>query len=126
MAIWTAMQEAETWVGFGLMDAITDPVVRDGRLASFHWTATAAGSHHRGTATVGESIPGERMMLALDSSEIAGTITVTLVPEGEGTAMTVTLTARSRSLLAGMFWGVVSDALERGLPRQVDRFAAGF
>ena len=39
--------------------------------------------------------------------------------------MTVTLTARSRSLLAGMFWGVVSDALERGLPRQVDRFAAG-
>ena len=57
---------------------------------------------------------------------LAGTITVTLVPDGDTTVMTVTLTARSRGLLAGMFWGVVSDALERGLPRQVDQFAARF
>ena len=126
MAIWTALQAAETWVGFGLMDAVTGAVVHEGRLVSFDWTATAGGSRHRGTATVGESIPGEHMVLELDSSEIAGTITVTLVPDGDTTAMTVTLTARSRGLLAGMFWGVVSDALERGLPRQVDQFAARF
>jgi hypothetical protein len=126
MTIWTALQAAETWVGFGLMDAVTVPVVHEGRLVSFDWTATAAGSRHRGTATVGESIPGEHMVLELDSSEIAGTITVTLVPDGNATVMTVTLAARSRGLLAGMFWGVVSDALERGLPRQVDQFAARF
>lgn len=126
LTIWRALQDAETWVGFGLMDTITGSVVDAERLVSFEWTATAAGSRHRGTATVGESIPGEHMVLQLASSEIAGTITVTLVPDGDTTAMTVTLAARSRGLLAGMFWGVVSDALERGLPRQVDQFAATF
>ncbi|MBI5158266.1 MAG: hypothetical protein HZA58_09715 [Acidimicrobiia bacterium] len=124
--IWDSLQDAETWVGFGLMDAVTNPVVHDGRLVSFDWTATAAGSRHRGTATVGASVPGEHMVLELDSSEIAATSTVTLLSEADTSAITVTLAARSRGLLAGMFWGVVSDALERGLPRQVDQFAARF
>lgn len=124
--IWTSLQDAETWVGFGLMDAVTSPVVHEGRLVSFDWIATAAGSRHRGTATVGESVPGTHMVLELDSSEIAATIAVTLLSEAGSTAITVTLAARSRGLLAGMFWGVVSDALERGLPRQVDQFAARF
>ncbi len=40
--------------------------------------------------------------------------------------MTVTLAAQSKGMLAGMFWGVVADALRRGLERQVEAFAARF
>ncbi|MEK7252866.1 MAG: hypothetical protein AAB198_06445 [Actinomycetota bacterium] len=104
------------------MDTVTDPVIKDGRMVSFDWTAVAAGTRHKGTAVATESEEGVRMVLALDSSEITAEITVTLTPADAGTAMTVTLTARSRGMLAGMFWGPVSDALHRGLVTQVDRF----
>jgi hypothetical protein len=66
------------------------------------------------------------MVLALDSAEVAGEIAVALDAEAAGAAVTVTLTARSRGLIAGMFWGKVSAALGKGLVEQVDRFAAGF
>lgn len=120
--LWAALQNAETWLDLGLMDTVTDPVVEDGRLVSFDWSAAAAGTHHKGTATATESVEGESMVLALDSSEITAEIAVALTPADAGTAMSVTLTARSRGMLAGMFWGPVSDALRRGLVAQVDRF----
>jgi len=126
VAIWSALQDAETWLSLGMMDSVTDSVVRDGRLASFAWTALAAGTRHKGSALTTGCVEGERMVLALDSSELAGELGVTLVPAEGGTAMTVSLTARSRGILAGMFWGVVSDALQQGLVTQVDGFAARF
>ena len=126
LAVWTALQSADTWVSLGLMDSVSRAVVTDGRLVSFDWTAVAAGTRHQGTAVTAESAAGERMVLALDSSEIAGEIAVTLSPDGAGAVMTVVLTARSRGILAGMFWGVVSDALGRGLVAQVEEFAKQF
>lgn len=124
--VWDALQNADTWVGLALMDTVTRPVMVEGRLVSFDWSAVAAGTRHTGTAVTGDSLPGERMVLALESAEIAGTLAVDLSPASGGADMTVTLTARSRGFLAGMFWSVVSDALERGLSRQVEAFALTF
>ena len=124
--IWIALQDAETWLGLGVMDSVFNAVVEDGRLTSFDWTAAAAGTRHRGRSRTIDAVPGQLMVLALDSAEVAGEIAVALAAEAEGTALTVTLTARSRGLIAGMFWGKISEALGDGLVEQVDGFAARF
>ena len=49
-AIWSALQNAETSLDLGLMDTVTDPVIKDGRMVSFDWTEVAAGTRHKGTA----------------------------------------------------------------------------
>lgn len=124
--VWAALQRASTWQGFGLMEETTDEVVEDGHLRSFSWTAVAGGRRHQGRARVTAAEPGRSITLALDATEIAGEIVITLTPSGAGTGVTVHLTARSRGLLASMFWGIVAEALRRGLPEQVERFAATF
>jgi carbon monoxide dehydrogenase subunit G len=124
--VWNALQHAATWQGFGLMEEVAAEVVEAGRLHSFDWTANAGGRRHPGKARVTAAEPGRSITLALDASEIAGEIVVALMPAADGTEVAVSLTARSRGLLAGMFWGIVADALRRGLPEQVERFAATF
>jgi hypothetical protein len=57
---------------------------------------------------------------------VAGEIAVALAAEAAGTALRVTLTARSRGFIAGMFWGRIAETLGKGLVTQVDRFAASF
>jgi hypothetical protein len=108
------------------MDSVFNAVVEDGRLTSFDWTAAAAGTRHRGRSRTIDAVPGRLMVLALDSTEVSGEIAVALAAEAAGTALTVTLTARPRGFIAGMFWGRVSEALGKGLVAQVDRFAARF
>lgn len=125
-AIWEALQAAETWLGLGVMDAVSNPVVEHGRLRAFDWTAVAAGTRHRGRSRTIEAVPGALMVLALESAEVAGEIAVALAAEPGGTSLTVTLTARPRGFIAGMFWGKIAEALGKGLVTQVDRFAAGF
>jgi len=125
-AIWEALQSAETWRGLGVMDSVSNPVVERGRLTAFDWTAVAAGTRHRGRSRTIAATPGRLMTLALDSAEVAGEITVALTAEAGGSALTVTLVARPRGFIAGMFWGKIAAALGKGLATQVDRFAAGF
>jgi hypothetical protein len=125
VAIWQALQDAATWLGLGVMDSVSDPVVEAGRLVAFRWTATAAGTRHRGQSRTVAAVPGETMVLELDSSEVTGRLAVALAAAETGTALTVTLTARPRGFLAGMFWGRISEALGWGLVAQVERFAAG-
>lgn len=125
-AVWATLQHAATWQGLGVIDDVHGEVRDDGRLRSFRWTATVAGTRHDGHAVVTAAEEGRSMTLALDTDAIAGELVVTLAPDGDGSTLSVTLAARSRSMLAGMFWGVVADALRRGLPQQVERFAATF
>jgi hypothetical protein len=66
------------------------------------------------------------MTLDLDSSEIEGALTVSYGSDGSGTALTVDLFAQSKGVLAGMFWGVVADAMRRGLPAQIEAFGQQF
>lgn len=124
--IWAELQRAATWQGFGLMETVTGEVVEDGHLRSFSWSAVAAGTRHEGSARVVAADAGKHMTLALEAREVGGEIRVDLAPEGFGASVTVTLTARSRGMLAGLFWGVIRDALRRAFPTQVEDFAAAF
>lgn len=124
-AVITALQDPETWKGIGPIDSVWDARHDDGALSSFRWSARAAGRSWEGTATRRPPRDGAAMTLGLDSPEVGGEISVALSPNGDGTVLTVTMVARSKGLLAGMFWGVISDALRSGLPAQVEEFGAG-
>jgi hypothetical protein len=64
------------------------------------------------------------MKLELDAREVAGTLETHLSPNGQGTTIvTVTLEVVSRGTLSTLFFPVVSEAIAKGLPAQVDRFA---
>ena len=79
-----------------------------------------------GTARVATAEVGERMRLELDAREVAGTLETHLSANGRGsTVVTVTLEVISRGTLSTLFFPVVSEAIAKGLPAQVDRFAAG-
>ena len=95
-----------------------------GQLVSFLWTTTVAKKHYTGTAAVSDAVLGERMTLDLDAREVAGTLEAHLAENGHGmTTVTVTLEVVSRGTLSTLFFPVVSEAVAKGLPRQVDSFA---
>jgi hypothetical protein len=119
-----SLESADTWRGIGPIDRVWDEVHDGHSLAGFRWSARAAGRSWEGRARR-IAAPEGAMALDLDSPEMAGTITVTAATNGDGTDLEVALMARSKGALAGMFWGVISDALRRGLPDQVEAFAEG-
>jgi len=125
-SIYSALQHADTWKGIGPIDNVWDATHEGERLVGFKWSARAAGKTWEGTARRGNDLVAGEMTLDLDSSEIAATIAVTLRSDGDSTALTVKLSARSKGLLAGMFWGVVSDTLRKGMPAQVEAFGKQF
>lgn len=124
--VWTVLQEAETWGNIGPVEHITDPSSDDlGNLQGFRWSTTVAAKRYPGTAQVRTAVPGERMVLDLDAREVAGSLEAHLEPNGDGTTIvTVTLEVVSRGTLSTLFFPLVSETIAKGLPAQVDRFAA--
>jgi carbon monoxide dehydrogenase subunit G len=122
--VWGALQRAETWAGIGPIDEVWDAEhAADGSLRSYRWRADAAGRRWEGTAVTSDADPPDTMSMALETAEMRGTITVAV--EGRGpAAVTVTLEAEATGMLAALFWGVISAAISRGLPQQVEEFAA--
>ncbi|MEE8497286.1 MAG: SRPBCC family protein [Acidimicrobiia bacterium] len=125
-SIYSALQRPETWKGIGPIEDVWDATHEGDMLVGFKWSARAAGKSWEGTARRGTDRAAGEMTLNLDSSEIAGTIAVTLQPDEDSTALTIKLSVRSKGLLAGMFWGVVADTLRKGMPAQVEVFSKQF
>jgi carbon monoxide dehydrogenase subunit G len=125
-AVWSALQDADTWRGIGPIDDVRDATHDpDGTLTGYRWAATAAGRRYEGTARRSAMVAGRSMRLDLASSEITGAIEVTIEP-AEPTGLTVTMEASPKGPLASMFWPLVREALRSGTPRQVEQFAARF
>ena len=124
-AVWDRLQQAETWANIGpVEDVMESQHDETGRLQSFTWTTTVARKHYEGTAELSDSVYRERMTLDLDASEVAGSLEARLSSNGaDSTVVTVTLEVVSRGTLSTLFFPVVSEAVARGLPEQVDRFA---
>jgi hypothetical protein len=117
-----ALERAETWQGIGPIDAVWDASHSKNQLTRFRWSARAAGKSWEGTAT---RLEGPDVAFDLAASEVEGRIQVATEQQLAGTRLSVTLEARSRGILAGMFWGVIADALRQGFSSQVEEFAAG-
>ena len=123
-AVWHRLQQAETWADIGPVEDVTESQQDEsGHLQSFIWTTTVARKHYEGTAEVSDSVFRERMTLDLDAGEVAGSLEAHLAPNGnDSTVVTVTLEVVSRGTLSTLFFPVVSEAVARGLPDQVERF----
>lgn len=124
--ITSSLHDADTWRGIGPIDEIWDASHEGAHLASFRWSARAAGKSWKGTAEAVEGAPGDAITLRLKSPEVSGTLAVTLDGSEDGTLLTVTLDARSTGVLAGMFWAVIADTLRGGFARQVEEFGGRF
>lgn len=123
--IWARLQDADTWAGIGPVDEVWDAeTAGDGSLVRYRWAATAGMKRFEGRAKVVEARADQHLRMALTSSEMEGSIAVTLEPAGTGTAVHVEMTAASKGFLSSMFWSVVREAIARGLPAQVDEFVA--
>jgi carbon monoxide dehydrogenase subunit G len=123
--VWDQLQEPDIWSAIGPVEQVWDPTIEDGVLTGFQWSTDIGGVSYDGTATaVGHERP-HRYELVLETSEMAGTITVDLAGEthGAGTDIDVTLELRSKGLLSSMFFPVVSKAVGDGLPDQIQDLA---
>jgi carbon monoxide dehydrogenase subunit G len=125
--VWTRLQDAETWSGIGPIDAVWDATHDgDGVIAGYRWSATAAGRPWKGTARTTDAVPDERLTLSLKSSEMRGTLTTEISPNGSGSHLTVTMKVETVGMLSTLFWSVVRTAMEHGLPKQVEVFGEKF
>jgi len=124
--VWATLQQPGTWEGIGGVDNVHDPVVgADGSLQSFSFESLAGGKTYQGHATLGPREEGQLITWNIETSDIAGTVTVTLEDEGVDTRVGVTLEVESRGMLAAAFFPIISSTIGNGFPATVEDFAAG-
>lgn len=125
--VWEQLQSVESWANIGPVEKVWDPVHDDAALRSYRWSTTVGSTEYDGSAVVTESRRPDRMKLDLDASEVVGSLLAEISTNGDGTAqIAVTLEVASRGMLSTLFFPVISEAVGRGLPQQVEAFAASF
>lgn len=123
--VWLALQDAATWSGIGPVDDVWDAAHDEaGGLESFQWSAHVGPTKYKGSADVAVAAEPHHMKLNLTSSELTGAL-IADIEAGDSPALIVTLEVASKGALASMFFPVIAEAIGRGLPRQVEEFAAG-
>ncbi len=122
--VWQRLQEPATWAALGPVKDVWDPRHDDtGALRSYRWKTVVGPRTYLGSATVVHSEPDRLMELRLDGSEVAGNLTAELTADTDAsTTVTVTLAIESVGVLSTLFFPIVSEAVGRGLPAQVDTF----
>jgi hypothetical protein len=63
------------------------------------------------------------MELSLDSSELKGSL-IADIDDNESTRLAVTLEVASKGTMGALFFPLIAEAIGRGLPEQVEEFAA--
>lgn len=123
--VWKRLQAATTWSEIGPVESVWDPRHDDhGQLAGYRWSTSVGPRRYEGTAERIDGHAPDHIALALDAGEISGVLAATLEALSEHeTKITVELTIQPRGVLSTMFFGVISDVVTRGLPRQVEQFA---
>jgi len=121
--VWVALQDAATWSGIGPVDDVWEPShAADGTLESFQWSAHVGPTKYKGTAVVAVADGPRHMKLDLDSSEVKGSLVADI--DGDSSpSLAVTLEVVSKGAMASLFFPIISEAIGRGLPEQVERFA---
>lgn len=122
---WRALQLPDTWATIGGVDRIHSPrYLPDGDLAGYEFVVTVAGISYPGSAVTAVRRVPETMVMKISSPEMTGQIEILLTPAPAGTGVAVTLTARSRGFLSTLAFPLIAASIGRGLPENVERFAA--
>ena len=123
--VWDGLQDPDIWNAIGPVQKVWDPTFNDGVLTGFLWSTQLGGASYQGTGTATVQDRPDQYQLVLDTSEMAGTITVDLTStNGGGTEINVAVEVRSKGFLTAVFFPMVSKAIGDGLPDQVEEMAA--
>lgn len=110
----------------GGVDEITNARVENGTLQGFDFVTRIAGTPYRGSAATVESVPGQRMVVDINTTELTAELTVDLTPFDTSTRLDVAMTLTAKSLLASMMWGLVAKSVGSGLPARTAAMVASF
>jgi carbon monoxide dehydrogenase subunit G len=123
-AAWDRLQDPAVWTGIGPIERVHDPRFgRNGSLQGFAWKASVAGRHWTGTARTTASDRPDVMQLTLEGTEVHLHLAARLMAGDGGSRMEIRIAARSKGMLAGLFWGVIEAAIRSSLPDQAVEFA---
>jgi carbon monoxide dehydrogenase subunit G len=123
-AVWDSLQQPDMWRSVGPVQELWDPTVEDGVLTGFQWSTNVGGMVYNGTGVAIDQERPDHYSLVLDTSEMAGTITVDLTDANPGgTVLDVTVELQSKGLLSSLFFPVVSGAIGAGLGAQIQDMA---
>jgi carbon monoxide dehydrogenase subunit G len=126
-AVWAVLDQPDTWQSIGGVDRVFDPKIdEEGHLLGFSFDTIAAGRKYVGAASPQKRVEGKRMAWNIHNSEVRGVTSVTLNPRASGTVITVDLEVESVGLLSSMLFPIIAGAIDNGLSRAVDEFAASF
>ena len=118
------MQQPDTWAGLGPIERIWDPAWEDGVLSSFQWHAQAGPRKVDGVATTRQALPEELMVIDLAGGGFSGTLSTELaLGAGDQTDAHVVLALGTDDMLLSLVFGIVADAIKKGLPEQVEQLA---
>ena len=122
---WAALQRPDVWEDIAGVQRVTNPRYdSSGVLTGYAFTVQAGPSTFAATAKTTSASPPERLVLAIDSTEIKGTLTTVLAEHDEAaTRVTVAVEMRAKGFLAQMFYPIVAQTVRTGLPAQVQAFA---
>ena len=124
-AVWYQMQQPETWAGLGPIERIWDPHWENGILCSFQWHAQAGPRKVDGVANTRQVLVEELMVIDLQGGGFNGLLTTELTLGAEDhTDAHVVLALATDDMLLSLVFGIVADAIKRGLPEQVEQLAA--
>ena len=121
---WTSLQRATTWEGVAGVEEISNAAhAPDGTLTSFAFVVSVGAMRYPGTSRVTHTERPRHMGLELTTTELVATIDVRLTDIGDDTGVEVDMSVRTKSFLAGMFFGAIADSIGRGLPAATEGFA---
>jgi hypothetical protein len=125
--IWDRLQEVDAWANIGPLNKVWDAIHDGDLLRGYKWRTTVGPTNYDGKASVVASERPHLMRLDLDAGEVTGSLETRMTSNGDGsTQIVVTLEVVSRGMLSTLFFPVLSEAVGRGLPDQVDQFARSF
>jgi carbon monoxide dehydrogenase subunit G len=122
---WEVLQDPETWGMIAGVERVYDSQHSpDGTLRGYRFTVNAAGKRYEGTASTHNADKPAFMAVTIDTSEVAGTITVELAPSNPGgTDLTASLKMRAKGMLSMVVFPVIARAVGSGFADQIDGIA---
>ncbi len=124
-AVWSQMQQPDTWAGLGPIERIWDPEWEDGTLCSYRWEALAGPRKVEGVATTRQALPEELMVIDLNAGNFSGLLTTELsLGVDDHTDVHVVLAIETTDVMLSLVFPIVADAIRKALPGQVEGLAA--
>ncbi len=123
--VWAELDKSETWERItGVEDVFDEIRGQNGHLEGFKFYMSLGGKRYAGVASPGGREKGQSLAWDISTSEIKGSITVTL-KSSESTVVEVGMRVESVSMMATMAFPFIGAAIGSGFQTSVDDFVAG-